>query len=56
MAPSIPTYRPIFTATRIATAVAVVSIVSSLVLLTYAPADAASGTAVACAAHVGGLR
>ena len=56
MAPSIPTYRPFFTATRIASAVAAVSMISSLVLLAYAPADAASDTAIACAAPLGGLR
>jgi hypothetical protein len=56
MAPSIPTCRPLFTAARVATAVAVVSIISSLVLLVYAPADAASATAIACAAPLGGLR
>jgi hypothetical protein len=57
MAPSIPTFRPVFTATRIAAAVAIVSMASSLVLLMYAPADAASATNVACAAApLSGLR
>jgi hypothetical protein len=56
MAPCIPTHRPWFTANRVATAVAVVSMISSLVLLLYAPADAESGTAIACAAPAGGLR
>jgi len=52
MTPSVPTYRPVFTATRIATAVAVVSFVSSLALLMYSSADAA---AVACTVSMGGL-
>ena len=56
MAPCIPTHRPLFTATRVATAVAVASMISSLVLLLYAPTEASSGTAIACAASVGGLR
>jgi hypothetical protein len=34
----------------------VVSVISSFVLLAYAPADAGAGTAVACAAPIGGLR
>jgi hypothetical protein len=58
MAPSIPTYRPLFTATRITAAVAVASTISSLLLVLYAPAEAAAepGTVIACAATVGGVR
>ena len=56
MAPTIPTHRPLFTATRVASAVAAVSLASSLVLLLYAPDSAQSSAALACAATVGNLR
>ena len=56
MAPCIPTHRPFFTAIRVASTVAVLSMISSLVLLLYSPTEAYTGTAIACAASVGGLR
>jgi hypothetical protein len=53
MAPCIPTYRPLFTEGRVAAAVAIVAVLSSLVLLLFAPSDDLRSVAVACAAAAG---
>ncbi len=50
MAPSIPTHRPLFTSTRVASAVALLSVLSSVILLVLSPTDDAHGSALACAA------